>query len=138
MPEYVPSAVAVLVINNGQLLLGKRIKNQQFEGWQCPGSFLQANETLEEAARRCCLTKAGIQINGIKHGPYTNNIFSASEEIAHSVTLYVITNNYKIIDSKRYLDNQITWTWFDFDKIPSPVFQPLEQLLKSYNLASLI
>jgi len=138
MSNYVPSAVATLVISDGRLLLGRRIKKQQFEGWQCPGGFMQIQETVEEASKRCCLNKAGIHIADTKEGPYTNNIFSTSDEITHSITLYVIAKEYQVIDVERFSDNQVAWTWFDFDKIPSQRFLPLDQLLKSYDLASLI
>lgn len=55
MDKYVPAGVAALLVSNNQILLGKRFVNQCFESWQCPGGFLQVNETLESAAQRVCL-----------------------------------------------------------------------------------
>jgi len=135
MSSGVQAAVAVLLIDNGKLLLGRRIRNDRFEGWQCPGGFMRSNETLLAAAQRCCLQKAGVQIDGVEQGPYINNIFNSSTQ--HSVTLYLIAREFQVIDSALYTDAQLEWRWFNMNEMPTPQFQPLKHLLQSYDIRSL-
>ena len=136
MSSGVQAAVAVLLFDAGKLFLGRRINSQAFEGWQCPGGFMRSNESLLAAAQRCCLQKAGVEIYAVEQGPYTNNIFNAPAQ--HSVTLYLIAREFKVVNSALYSDAQLEWSWFKVDEMPSPQFKPLKQLLESYNLSSLL
>lgn len=67
--------VAVIVINNGKVLLGKR-KNSHGDGtWAFPGGHLELNESIEQCAHREIFEETGIGIKNLKYGPYTNDIF---------------------------------------------------------------
>lgn len=136
--DSVPAAIAVLVINKGKLLLGKRIRKSEFEGWQCPGGYLLKGESPVEAARRLCSQKAGIEISDIKPGPYTNNLFSANSPIKHSVTLYLIAHKYSL-ENTQIFENQIScWSWFKMDGLPESLFLPLNLLIEQNELTQLI
>ena len=133
--SFVATAVAALVINNKQLLLGRRLEGNQFAGWQCPGGYLQKGETIEQAARRHGLQKAGIEIDGLSPGPYSNNLFS---DQSHTTTLYVIAEKYQVKNNKLFENASIQWSWFGFDELPEPLFLPLNSLLKQYDLDTLV
>ncbi len=132
--ELVASAVATLTIKKRQLLLGRRIENNIFAGWQCPGGFLNKGESVKTAAQRICLEKAGITINNYYPGPYTNNLFSDG---THTTTLYVIANFLDIQNSAAFNHQQTGWQWFDFKKLPTPLFLPLQNLIDQIDLGSL-
>ena len=136
MNSGVQAAVAVLLIHEGRLLLGRRFRNDKFEGWQCPGGFMRSNESLLAAAQRCCLQKAGIEIYAVKQGPYINNIFDSSAQ--HSVTLYLTAREFKVVDSSLYTDAQLEWRWFNIDEIPLPQFQPLKHLIENFDIRYLL
>ena len=131
----VAASVAALVIQDKKLLLGRRFVNNQFIGWQCPGGYLHAGETIEQASRRLCMTKAGIEIDSLRPGPYSNNIFS---EKMHTVTLYVFVEDCQIQNSKVFENKETQWSWFSFDEFPKPLFLPLDELLKQHKLFNLI
>lgn len=136
--DSVPAAVAVLVINEGKLLLGKRIRKTEFEGWQCPGGYLLKGESPVDAARRLCSQKAGIEISDIRQGPYTNNFFSTSLPIKQSVTLYLIAQKYSV-ESREVFEKQSTcWSWYKIDELPETLFLPLTLLIEQNELAQLI
>jgi len=121
--DFVPAAVATLLIKDNKLLLGKRFTENQFAGWQCPGGFLHKGETVEAAGRRYCLHKAGLEINRIRPGPYTNNVFSEQQ---HTITLYLIAENFHIKNTGLFADEKIQWSWFAMNDLPAPLFLPLE------------
>jgi len=125
--DFVASAVATLIIKNEQILLGRRYEDNHFTSWQCPGGYLQRGETVEQAARRLCLEKAGLDIQCLRAGPYSNNIFSNA---LHTVTLYIIADEHHVKNQKLYKDEKAQWRWFSFDALPEPLYLPLLNILK--------
>lgn len=59
-------AVAVLLKNNGQVLLVQRMFDPQKGYWTMPSGFVDAGEDPKEAARRECLEETGLLIENIK------------------------------------------------------------------------
>ncbi|VAW60427.1 hypothetical protein MNBD_GAMMA11-3400 [hydrothermal vent metagenome] len=139
--EPVVAAVATLVFSENRLLLGKRVREQVFRGWQCPGGFLQRGESVEAAARRYCLEKAGVEIKEIRVGPYTNNIADddpgGAPLMRHTATLYQIAQLQRVKNAEKFEDQTIVWSWFDLQALPVPQFLPLKLLLEQYNLRQL-
>ena len=124
--DFVATAVATLIIKNEHILLGRRFEDGQFTSWQCPGGYLQRGEVVEQAARRLCLQKAGLDIQCLRSGPYSNNVFSNSH---HTVTLYIIAEEYQIKNRALYKDEKAQWGWFALDALPEPLFLPLLNVL---------
>lgn len=120
--------IGVIVIKNNKVLLGKR-KNSHGEGsWCFPGGHLEFNEEIEECGKREVLEETGIKIKNIKLGPFTNDIFK--KEGKHYVTLF-LTADY---DSGKVRvmepDKFEKWEWFEWGKLPKPLFLPIQNLLK--------
>ena len=125
--DNVAAAVATLIAENKKILLGRRYDNDQFVGWQCPGGYLKKGETLEQAASRICLQKAGIKVEQLQAASYSNNIFS---EQLHTVTLYLKTEKFHINNNNIYTDELAQWSWFDMDELPELLFLPLQVLFE--------
>jgi len=136
--DQVATAVATLVIHDHKILLGKRIKNGVFEGWQCPGGYLLSGETLEDASKRICLQKTGLEIEFLQTGPYTNNIFSEMQPVKHTVTLYLLVHLQKQINAESVKAGESEWFWFAAEKMPEPLFKPLKLLQEQCEIAQLI
>ncbi len=135
--QPVAAAVATLVLKESQILLGKRIRHNQFVGWQCPGGYIHPGESVQQAAKRQCLEKAGIEISEISSGPYTSNIFPDTSPLQHTVTLYQVAHKYSVCDLARFQDAEASWQWFAFGEIPEQCFLPLKNLLEICDLARL-
>ena len=124
--------VGVCVIKDGKVLFGKR-KNAHGEGsWCFPGGHLEFNESVEDCAKREVLEETGLSIKNLRVGPYTNDIFE--KENKHYVTLFVVADcdsgEAKLMEPEKCEK----WEWFDWDKLPSPLFLSLQNLLKrKYN-----
>ena len=118
--------VAVMVIKSGKVLLGKR-KGAHGEGtWAFPGGHLRFGETIEACARREVMEETGLCIEGLKLGPYTNDLFS--EEKKHYITLYVVAHYEKGKLETREPEKCEGWQWFDWDRLPHPRFLSLSNL----------
>jgi len=133
----VAAAVATLIFHEKRLLLGRRMRQQVFEGWQCPGGYLPEGQSVEQAARGYCLEKAGVEIMDMKLGPYTNNIFPDTPLIRHTVSLYQIARLHRVINIEKFENRETQWRWFDLQALPSPQFLPLKLLLEQYDLQGL-
>jgi len=120
--------VAIIIINNNQVLLGKR-KNAHGEGtWAFPGGHLEWNETIEGCAKRETMEETGLHIQNIRYGTFTNDIFE--QEGKHYITLYV-TAEYDHGDLELREPHKCEqWDWFGWDNLPDPKFLPLKNLLK--------
>ncbi|MFH0701650.1 MAG: NUDIX hydrolase [Candidatus Woesearchaeota archaeon] len=120
--------VGVIVIQNDKVLLGKR-KNAHGEGsWSFPGGHLEFNEEVEECAIREVEEETGISIKNIRKATFTNDIFE--KEGKHYVTLFVVSDfafgEVKVMEPEKCE----RWEWFEWDKLPQPLFIPIQNLLK--------
>ncbi len=122
--------VAACVFKGNKILLGRRRKNPGIDDWQCPGGLLKENESVFDCARRLVLFKAGLNTQNLQYGPYTNNRFI--QHAFHSVTLYVSAKySSGELDASNYSGAE-DWQWFRLDKLPRPLFLPLDILCEKH------
>ena len=120
--------VAVIVIKDGKVLLGKR-KNSHGEGtWAFPGGHLELNESIEECARREVSEETGISIKNIRYGPFTNDIFE--REGKHYVTLFVLADYESGTATVKEPHKCEEWQWHRWPPTVKPHFLPIKNLLK--------
>lgn len=121
--------IGACVIKDGRVLLGKR-KNAHGEGcWCFPGGHLEFNESPKDCARREVLEETGLSIKNLRSGPCTNDIFE--KENKHYVTLFIVAD-YDLGELKLMEPDKCEqWGWFDWDKMPQPLFLPLRNLFES-------
>jgi 8-oxo-dGTP diphosphatase len=120
--------VAVIVIKNGKVLLGKR-KNSHGDGtWAFPGGHLEFNESIKNCARREIFEETGIQIKNLRYGPYTNDIFE--KEGKHYVTLFVLADYAAGVPTVKEPQKCEKWQWHHWPPEVEPQFLPIANLLK--------
>jgi 8-oxo-dGTP diphosphatase len=120
--------VGVIVIRDGNVLLGKR-KNSHGEGaWQFPGGHLEYGESIEACARRELFEETGLTLLNCSLGPYTNDVFE--KEGKHYVTLFVIAHHTEGEIEVKEPDKCECWEWFPWSDLPFPRFLPITHLLK--------
>jgi 8-oxo-dGTP diphosphatase len=120
--------VAVIVMHNHRVLLGKRKGSHGAGGWQFPGGHLEFNETIERCARREVLEETGVHIQNIRYGPYTNDIFRSEKK--HYVTLFVMADYKEGTAEVREPDKCEQWRWFEWGRFPEPLFLPTKHVLE--------
>jgi 8-oxo-dGTP diphosphatase len=125
MKERPKIGIHVIIIRENKVLLGKR---KDYGCWGLPAGHLEFNETIEECAIRETLEETGITIKNIKLGPYTNDI--EKEKNLHYVNIFVIPEFNEGIVKNLEPDKCEKWEWFEWNNLPSPLFNPIENLLK--------
>lgn len=128
--EHPRVGVAIIILKDGQMLLGKRLKVPGKNTWQCPGGYMQSGESVFECARREVEEATGLMVHNLRYGPYTNNRFSS--EGLHTVSLYVLADYLAGDVSLNEPQDIENWQWFDLDDMPQPLFLPLEKLTRKH------
>ncbi len=118
--------VGVLVIQEGKILLGKRLGSHGFGEWSFPGGHLELGETVEACAMRELAEETGLKASSVHLGPWTNDVMAGDK---HYVTLFVFVNQFKGEPKALELQNYEEWQWFDWNALPSPVFGPIRSLI---------
>lgn len=128
MKQYPKVGVAVIIIKNNKVLLGKRFGSHGEGTWQFPGGHLEFNESLENCAKREVSEEVGLEIANVRFGALTNDIFH--QENKHYITIFMVAD---------YLDGQPQnlepqksreWDWFEWSKFPKEIFLPIRNLQK--------
>ncbi len=121
--------VGVIVIKDGKVLIGKR-KNAHGSGsWAFPGGYLEFNESWEECAEREVMEETGIQIDNLRFGTATNDIFE--KENKHYITIFMVADLVSGTVEIKEPHKCEKWEWFHWDKLPCPLFIPFQNLLKT-------
>lgn len=121
--------VGIIVVRNGQILLGRRKGAHGAGTWAPPGGHLEFGESAEDCAKREALEETGLVLDSVSQGPFTNDIFVGEQK--HYVTLFMISNcpigDPQVLEP----DKCEGWEWFDWANLPRPLFKSLETLLKA-------
>jgi 8-oxo-dGTP diphosphatase len=127
MKKIVRVGFGVYVLKNGKVLLGKRIGDHGKGYWSAPGGHLEYGESWEEGARRETFEEAGIKIKNIRLAGLTSDIHE--DEKKHYVTI-ALAADYNSGDVKIMEPEKLErWEWFEWDKLPEPLFIPMQNIL---------
>jgi 8-oxo-dGTP diphosphatase len=129
--------VAVVVIKEDKVLLGRRRASHGSGTWSFPGGHLEFSESIETCAEREVFEETGIRIGNIRFGPYLNSVFR--DEQKHYVTLIVIADHAGGTEEAREPEKDECWGWYRWDNLPQPLFLPIQNLLRlGLDLKSLV
>ena len=128
MNERPKVGVAVIIIKDNQVLLGKRRNAHGAGTWCFPGGHLEFGETIQDCARREALEETGLVIANLRLTAYTNDMFEA--EGKHYVTLFVVAEHNSGEPLGLEPAKCAGWEWFSWDSLPRPLFLPIENLLR--------
>jgi len=121
--------IAVIVIKDNRVLLGKRKSSHGAGTWAFPGGHLEFKESIADCAVREVLEETGVCIKNLKCGPYTNDIFES--EGKHYVTLFVLADYDSGTPQVKEPHKCEKWEWSEWPPKLQPCFLPIENLLKS-------
>jgi 8-oxo-dGTP diphosphatase len=125
--------VAVIVVKDSKVLLGKRMNSHGSGTWQFPGGHLEFGEPIKDCAKRELFEETGLTIRNIKLGPYTNDIFKTEQK--HYITLFVIADYDSGVLTVKEPKKCEKWGWFSWSQLPEPKFLPIQNLIKQkFNL----
>lgn len=126
--------IGVAVLHQGKILLGKRKGAHGSGEWAPPGGHLEFGETPEECARRELAEETGLIAVSIKPGPWTSDVIDKSK---HYVTIFMFVESFVGIPAVLEPNKCESWEWFEWDKLPEPLFLPFRTLIQKQGLDNL-
>jgi 8-oxo-dGTP diphosphatase len=127
LPATPRVGVGVIVLRDGQVLLGKRKGSHGAGTWALPGGHLEFGESVEACAARETKEETGLQIQVMGYGPYTNDVMP--NENKHYVTVFVLARGEQGTPEVREPEKCEGWSWFRWSELPSNLFLPLRNLI---------
>lgn len=133
MEKTILPGVGVLVLKENKILLGKRIGKHGYGTWGPPGGKIEYFESFQDCALRETREETGLIVRLMDEYPIpTNNLFRS--EGLHTISLLFraeyLGGEPKIMEPERCQK----WGWFSWNNLPSPLFIPIEELIKQdYN-----
>ncbi len=120
--------LAVIIMRDGTVLMGKRRGNHGGGTWSLPGGHLEYGETPEQGALREISEECGVCVKNLRRGPYTNDIHV--HEGKHGITLFLLADyaggEAQILEPEKCE----RWEWVTWEAMPEPLFLPLQTLKK--------
>ena len=111
--------VGVMILKNYKVLLGKR-KGSHGEGEHAfPGGHLEYMESFFDCAKREVKEECGIKVKNIKFQFLANLKKYAPKHYVHiGLIADWESGEPKVLEP----DKAESWNWYDFDNLPSPIF----------------
>ena len=120
--------IAVLVIKDGKVLLGKRKGAHGAGEYASPGGHLEYWESIEECAKRECMEEAGIKIRNVRLVRLSNlKRYSKKHYVDIGLVADWASGIPKVLEPKKCAG----WDWYDLNKVPYPLFGAIGQTLES-------
>ena len=118
---------AIIITKDNKVLLMKRKGPHGTGTWSTPGGHLDFGETPEQCAAREAKEEVGMDVTDIRFRAVTNDVFDATGR--HYITIWMDgkSTGEPFIAAQREVSEI---GWFAWDAFPSPLFLPLENLVK--------
>jgi 8-oxo-dGTP diphosphatase len=109
--------IGVIIENEDEVLLGKRLNAHGEGNWSFPGGHLEFGESWEECARREVREETNLEITNVEFFSVTNDFMKCDY---HSG---------KLINLEPWKCEK--WQWFSRDNLPEQLFLPIKNLMKT-------
>ncbi|HEX2792134.1 MAG TPA: NUDIX domain-containing protein [Candidatus Paceibacterota bacterium] len=121
--------VGALIVRDGKVLLGERLKSHGAGTWSIPGGHLEFGETFEETALREAKEEIGltdIEVKGF--------ICAVNDRVyeKHFVTIGMLLEWKSGEAYPAEPEKSANWTWFSPDELPENIFLPSKHVLEHW------
>jgi 8-oxo-dGTP diphosphatase len=118
-------AAAILLEENGRVLLVRRV-NEPFRGmWTLPAGFVDADEDPARAAERECLEETGLTV----HATHVIDVI-AGREHPRGADFVIVYQGEVVSGDLQPADDADQAEWFARDELPSLAFRATEVMLR--------
>lgn len=122
--------VAVIIIKDGRILLGKRKGSHGAGSWAPSGGKIEKYESFEKCAKREVKEETNLDVELSNDKPFavTNDIFEDLD--IHYITLFFRAKNFSGELKLMEPESCEEWRWFSEDEVPENLFLPVRNLIK--------
>ena len=120
--------VGVLVLRNGEVLMGRRTSPHGRGTWSPPGGKAEPGETDEETARRELIEETGLVAAVPQVVAETVDTFPDGQTwLTRWVVMEWVSGEPEVLEP----DEVNSWGWYTWDRLPAPLFLPMASLVAS-------
>lgn len=134
MPEvtFQPIGVCVVLINDqGQVLLGKRMNSYKAGWFGIPGGRVEPGEALADCARRELTEETGVQAQEVEYLGVIKDFQNREYDFIHFIFVCRKWTGTVITAEPNKCEG---WVWYDAAALPEPVLPAHAQALKLWDL----
>ena len=124
--------VAVIVMREKQVLLLRRHNSHGAGSWAVPGGHLEFGESPEQCAAREAFEETSLRVSGLRFFALTNDVFEAENK--HYITIWMLAEGVDGGIKVNAPEELSEVAWFFWDRLPSPLFLPFQNLLDGKSL----
>ena len=120
--------VAVIITKDDKVLLMKRKGVHGTGTWTTPGGHLDFGETPEQCGAREAKEEVGLDVVDLRFRAFTNDIFELEGQ--HYISIWMDGKSTSGEPTIAAEEEVAEIGWYAWGALPSPLFLPLENLLK--------
>lgn len=129
--DQVRVGVGIMVLREGQVLLGKRRGSHGAGEYAWPGGHLEFGETIEECIAREIEEETGLIVRPVRPVALSNVI----KYDRHYIDIQYLVEYVSGIPEVREPDKVESWAWYSLDELPHPLFEFALRGLDGYRAA---
>ncbi len=123
--------MGVLVMRNGQVLLGKRRGSHGAGYYAAPGGHIEYGESFEAAARREVREETGLEITELRLLAVGNYLFNRDDGARHYIDVDFVCAAPAGEAQLREPEKCAGWGWYALDALPAPLFIVTQRMIES-------
>lgn len=125
--EIIKVGAGVVIIKDGKTLLAKRKGAHGSGMWGSMGGHVDFGESPIETVKREAMEELGVEIGNIEFAMCMNMIKDGKHYLDVSFTAEIVSGKPTIGEPEKIE----TIGWFSLDKLPSPLFPPVQAVLEA-------
>ena len=125
---HVKVGIGIMIVKDGQVLLGKRKGSHGAGEYAWPGGHLEFGETLEACIDREIAEETGIKVRPIRPVSVSNVVKYGKHYLDIQYLVEYISGEPKVLEP----DRVEAWSWYSIDDLPEPIFEFSRRGLEGY------
>lgn len=130
--------MGVLVMRNGQVLLGKRRGSHGAGFYAAPGGHIEYCESFEAAARREVQEETGLEITALRLLAVGNYLFTRDDGARHYIDVDFVCEALAGEAQLCEPEKCDGWDWYDLDALPAPLFIVTQRMIESLQVGVIL
>ena len=127
--EIIKIGIGVMILKDGEMLLGRRKGNLAPDVYAWPGGHLEYMESFEDCAKRETMEETGMEMQNVRFLGLRNLKDYAPK---HFVNIGVVAD-WKSGEPQLLEPEKCEgWDWYDLNNLPEPLFPTIRDFLESY------
>lgn len=123
--------MGILVMRNGQVLLGKRRGSHGAGYYAAPGGHIEYGESFEAAARREVREETGLEITALRLLAVGNYLFTRDDGARHYIDVDFVCEAPEGEAQLCEPEKCDGWGWYDLTALPAPLFIVTQRMIES-------